>query len=147
MTIKEELNEMRELDRYVAGLGFMIADMRNTLTAMDYSEVRVQATNAYTDLSTLIAKIEAYNRELEEEVDKLLEKRRALKAEVTAVLSGIQLQIIILRYFSVNYTWENIADILGCSHQNVIQIHGRAIEKLNKRKKTKKRLQKVAKSC
>ena len=147
MTTKEELNEMRELDRYVAGLAIVIADMRNTLTAMDYSEVRVQATNAYADLSALIAKIEAYNRELEDEVDKLLEKRKTLKAEVTAVLSGIQLQIIILRYFSMNYTWENIADMLGCSHQNVIQIHGRAIKKLTKHKKIQKRLQKVAESC
>ena len=147
MTTKEELNEMRELDRYVAGLAIVIADMRNTLTAMDYSEVRVQATNACADLSALVAKIEEYNQELEAEVDKLLERRRALKKEVTAVLSGVQLQIIMLRYFSMNYTWENIADMLGCSHQNVIQIHGRAIKKLNKHKKTKKELQRVAESC
>lgn len=135
MTIREELNEMRELDRRVAALGVMIADLRNTLSAIDYSEVRVQASKVSADLSGLVAKIDEYRDELDAEVDQLLEKRRRLRKEVSEMLNGRQLQVIMLRYFCSNSSWSSIADTLGCSYQNIQRIHDRAIANIERKQK------------
>ncbi len=135
MTIKEELYEMRELDQRVAALGVMIADLRNTLTAIDYSEVRVQASKVNADLSELVAKIDEYRDELDAEVNQLLEMRRRLRKELAEILSGRQLQVIMLRYFCSNSSWASIAGTLGCSYQNAQRIHDRAIANIERKQK------------
>ncbi|MDO5061874.1 MAG: sigma factor-like helix-turn-helix DNA-binding protein [Peptostreptococcaceae bacterium] len=133
MTIREELNEMRELDRRVAALGVMIADLINSLPAMDYSDIRVQASKTCGDLSGVVAKIDEYRSELDAEVDKWIEKKRKLGKEISSILSGKELQVILLRYFCSGYTWERIAKEMNYSLRQVKRFHNQALSRLGRK--------------
>lgn len=131
MTIKEQLQELRRLNAYIDSLIKELEGYSDTLAAVDYSDAKIQSS-ASGDLSDVIVRKEEFAVQINDEIDRYVDKKRELKEIVKKVLYGKQLAVINYRYFCRDYTWEQIAEELDCSYQNVHMLHRRALKNLKK---------------
>ena len=131
MTIKEQLQELRDIDNHIEAKIQELDDMYNTLKSVDYSTEKVQ-TSTMPDLSTLIAKMDEKNREIENCIDELYGKKSQLSKIVDSHLSGDEWQVIHYKYFCRSYTWDRLSKKMYRSRRTLFRIHDKAIEKLSK---------------
>ena len=127
--IKEQLREIKHIDRRIEGIQSEIDRLRSHLTTVNYGAAKVRG-GSRRDLSATVCKIEVYEKELNAEIDALYSRKQAVCNLVRTTLSASELEVIELYYFQTGYTWERIAVKLNYSFRQVQRIHRRALRKL-----------------
>lgn len=113
--IDTKLNELEHLKE-------MVMKVTPTLSGMTIS-----GTGNQDKLGDTVSRIVDLENEIDEDIDKFVDKKR----EVSSILDGIsnadQLQVLHKRY--VQYKkWEQISEELGMTVRNVTYIHGSALK-------------------
>ena len=95
------------------------------LQAIDYSKDIVSGGQPIT-FEDKIANIDALSNELMREWSSYLRERERARFLINAMPSSKQKSVLIDRYVN-GHTWEKVAALIGCSVQNIHNIHKRAI--------------------
>ena len=127
MTIKEQLKELKEIDKDIDCLQQQLDLEKAKIATVDYTKDRVQSSN-YEDVYD---RIDDYNDRIVAKIDLLISKKQDLRKFVDSTLTGPHWQVINYYYFCNGYTWEKIAVDLNYSYQHVHYLHGRALQKLS----------------
>lgn len=130
MTEKEFLRQYLDADREIQAKVDQIARLRDlathTTSAPDGDRVQSSPENK---LERLVAKIADMEAEVDEEIDRLAEKRREVQGVIDQVPSPAQRRVLIRRYM-VGQKWEEIAVELDLDYRWVLRLHGRALKKI-----------------
>ena len=129
MTAREYLSQAYRLDQRINSKLTQLALLRGNamnLTA-NLKEIRIQTSHDNARMENTILKIIDQERELDEEIDRLVD----LKAEIKKVIDeveNIEYRLILeLRYLCFR-SWEEIAVEMDYSIDNVFRIHRKALE-------------------
>lgn len=128
MTIKEQLQELRHIDKDIDCLQQQLDLEMTKIKTTNYADDRVQASN-HTDIYD---KVDSYNDLIIANIDKLVDKKRKLRVLVDRTLSGPEWKVINYYYFCKGYTWEKIAVEMNYCCQHIYRLHGSALQKLRK---------------
>ena len=132
MTVKEYFNQAYQLDarinskiEQVSRLHELATKATSTLSDMPGSATR----NTHRMEDTIIKIIDLEN-EINKEIDRLID----LKTEMTRVISSVQnmeyQRLLELRYLCFR-SWKQIADEMGYSKQHIFRLHNEALEKVD----------------
>ena len=132
MTVKEYFNQAYQLDarinskiEQVSRLHELATKATSTLSDMPGSATR----NTHRMEDTIIKIIDLEN-EINKEIDRLVD----LKTEMTRVISSVQnmeyQRLLELRYLCFR-SWKQIADEMGYSKQHIFRLHNEALEKVD----------------
>ena len=132
MTVKEYFNQAYQLDarinskiEQVSRLHELATKATSTLSDMPGSATR----NTHRMEDTIIKIIDLEN-EINKEIDRLVD----LKTEMTRVISSVQnieyQRLLELRYLCFR-SWKQIADEMGYSKQHIFRLHNDALEKVD----------------
>ena len=129
MTARQYLGQAYRLDQRINSKLTQLALLRGNamnLTA-NLKEISIQTSHDNTKMEKTILKIIDQERELDEEIDRLVD----LKAEIKKVIDGVEnieyRLILELRYLCFR-SWEEIAVEMDYSIDNVFRIHRKALE-------------------
>ena len=78
-------------------------------------------------LGDAISKIVDLETEINQEIDKFVDKAREVSAVIQKVQDADQLAVLHKRYF-LYHTWEQIACDMNMTYRNVCYIHGKALQ-------------------
>lgn len=81
-------------------------------------------------LGDAIVKIIDLQNEINQAIDKYVEKKREVSAVIEKLENPDQIRILHMRYFE-GKTWEQIACDIHMTYRNVCYIHGRALQEVN----------------
>ena len=132
MTVKEYFNQAYQLDarinskiEQVSRLHELATKATSTLSDMPGSATR----NTHRMEDTIIKIIDLEN-EINKEIDRLVD----LKTEMTRIISSVQnieyQRLLELRYLCFR-SWKQIADEMGYSKQHIFRLHNDALEKVD----------------
>lgn len=128
MNVKEYLNQARYIDRQIDAklehqekLNSIIYKATSTISDMPGSPTRDIAKR-----ERAIAKVIDLEKEIDDEIDRLVDKKREIKSLINKVENSEYALLLELRYVNIS-TWEQIADILGISLRSVYRMHGAAL--------------------
>lgn len=131
MNIRELLKSHRAIDARIDMKLEHIAELRSLaakVTSSPFSESHSKGT--YTDrVGRTAAKIIDLEREINEEIDKLVDIKRQIEDLVSLLDDGIQ-RTIIERHYILNESWEKISEKVGYSRRHITRLHDKAIETL-----------------
>ena len=129
MTARQYLGQAYRLDQRINSKLTQLALLRGNamnLTA-NLKEISIQTSHDNSKMKNTILKIIDQERELDEEIDRLVD----LKAEIKKVIDGmenIEYRLILeLRYLCFR-SWEEIAVDMDYSIDDVFRIHRKALE-------------------
>ena len=129
MTARQYLGQAYRLDQRINSKLTQLALLRGNamnLTA-NLKEISIQTSHDNAKMENTILKIIDQERELDEEIDRLVD----LKAEIKKVIDGVEnieyRLILELRYLCFR-SWEEIAVDMDYSIDNVFRIHRKALE-------------------
>lgn len=129
MTGREYLNQIRETDLNIKCKEREVLRLQQDimyLQALDYSKDIVSGGQPIT-FEEKIANIDVLSNELMREWSGYLRERERARFLINAIPSTKQKTVLIDRYIN-GYTWEKVAELIGCSVQNIHQnLHKRAI--------------------
>lgn len=127
MTAKEYLNQYRNAYREIQAKVDQIARLRDLVmhTTSAPAGDRVQSSPE-NKLERIVAKIADMEAEVDEEIDRLADKRREVQAVIEKVPNHAQREVLIRRYM-VGQKWEEIAVELDYHYRWVLELHGRAL--------------------
>ncbi|MCD8127732.1 MAG: hypothetical protein LUD82_09940 [Clostridiales bacterium] len=135
MTAKEYLGQLRHLDARIRQKQRELADLRQSaadIGSMDYSKVRVQASPAgnasYTDVVHHIAALED---EINAEIDRYIDAKHAIIAEIQTLKNPVYVEILYKRYVEYKRL-EEIAVELHYSYDHVRRAHGWALQEFER---------------
>ncbi|MBQ6152070.1 MAG: DUF1492 domain-containing protein [Mogibacterium sp.] len=128
MNVKEYLNQARYIDRQIDAklehqekLNSIIYKATSTISDMPGSPTRDIAKR-----ERAIAKVIDLEKEIDDEIDRLVDKKREIKSLINKIENSEYALLLELRYVNIS-TWEQIADILGISLRSVYRMHGAAL--------------------
>lgn len=128
MTGREYLNQIRDTDLNIKCKEREVLRLQQDimyLQALDYSKDIVSGGQPIT-FEDKIANIDALSNELMREWSGYLRERERARFLINAISSAKQKAVLIDRYINC-YTWEKVAELTGCSVQNIHNLHKRAI--------------------
>lgn len=128
MTGREYLNQIRDTDLNIKCKEREVLRLQQDimyLQALDYSKDIVSGGQQIT-FEDKIANIDALSNELMREWSGYLRERERARFLINAISSAKQKAVLIDRYINC-YTWEMVAELIGCSVQNIHNLHKRAI--------------------
>lgn len=128
MTGREYLNQIRDTDLNIRCKEREIFRIRQdimSLQAIDYSKDKVSGGQPIT-IADKVANLDALSNELMREWSGYLRERERARFLINAISSAKQKEVLIDRYINC-YTWEKVAELIGCSVQNIHNLHKRAI--------------------
>lgn len=128
MTGKEYLNQIRDTDLNIKCKEREVLRLQQDimyLQAIDYSKDIVSGGQPIT-FEDKIANIDALSNELMREWSSYLRERERARFLINAIPSSKQKSVLIDRYVN-GHTWEKVAALIGCSVQNIHNLHKRAI--------------------
>ena len=129
MTGREYLNQIRDTDLNIKCKEREVLRLQQDimyLQAIDYSKDITSGGQPIT-FEDKIANIDALSNELMREWSGYLRERERARFLINAIPSAKQKTVLIDRYIN-GYTWEKVAELIGCSVQNIHQnLHKRAI--------------------
>lgn len=128
MTIKEQLQELRDIDKDIYCLIKQLDLEKTKIKTVDYTADRVK-TSGFFDV---YQKVDEYNDLIVEKIDNLADKKKLLRGIVDRTLSGAEWRVINYYYFCDGYTWEKIAVELNYCYQYIHKLHSKALIKLSK---------------
>lgn len=128
MTGREYLNQIRDTDLNIRCKEREVLRLQQDimyLQAIDYSKDIVSGGQPIT-FEDKIANIDVLSNELMREWSSYLRERERARFLINAIPSSKQKSVLIDRYVN-GYTWEKVAECIGCSVQNIHNLHKRAI--------------------
>ena len=128
MTGREYLNQIRDTDLNIKCKEREVLRLQQDimyLQAIDYSKDIVSGGQPIT-FEDKIANIDALSNELMREWSSYLRERERARFLINAIPSSKQKSVLIDRYVN-GHTWEKVAALIGCSVQNIYNLHKRAI--------------------
>lgn len=132
-TIKEQLHEIRDLDKMIDCKQLQIERLRaqaESLRSMDFSVDRVQGGPAKDPMKVMDRVIDL-SAEITKDIDDLVDLKRKWRKRFQA-LPAIQRNVVEAYYFD-RKTFEEVAVQYGYSWRQVIRIHGYALLNLSKK--------------
>ena len=135
MNIKEELRELRTISKIIDSKIRQMEQLKKyytTVRAFDYSKEKITG-GVKNDFTDTINKIVDLEYDINNDIDHLINKKKYLDDFVKTVLSGIEYSIIQMRYFE-ELKWEEIALNINHEYRYTLKLHGKALQKLNKKR-------------
>ena len=133
MTTKEYLNQIERLDKMITNKLseiYQLKIMACSITVSGDSE-RVQTSGNQDKLGSTIAKIVDLERETDELVDSLVDKRKEILSQVDN-MKNIDHYDVLHKHYVERRTFQDIADSENWSIRQVFNIHGRALQEFEK---------------
>ena len=128
MTGREYLNQIRDTDLNIKRKEREVFRLRQDimcLQAIDYSKDIVSGGKPIT-IADKIANIDAIADELMRDWSAFLRERERARFIIEGIPSAKQKAVLIDRYIN-GCTWEKVAGLIGCSIQNIHNLHKRAM--------------------
>lgn len=135
MNIKEELRDLRTISKIIDSKIRQMEQLKKyytTVRAFDYSKEKITG-GTKKDFTDTVNKIVDLEYEINNDIDKLINKKKYLDDFVKNVLSGTEYSIIQMRYFE-ELKWEEIALNINHEYRYTLKLHGKALQKLNKKR-------------
>ena len=133
MTTKEYLNQIERLDKMITNKLseiYQLKIMACSITVSGDSE-RVQTSGNQDKLGSTIAKIVDLERETDELVDSLVDKRKEILRQIDN-MKNIDHYDVLHKHYVERRTFQDIADSENWSIRQVFNIHGRALQEFAK---------------
>lgn len=133
MTTKEYLNQIERLDKMITNKLseiYQLKIMACSITVSGDSE-RVQTSGNQDKLGSTIAKIVDLERETDELVDSLVDKRKEILKQIDS-MKNIDHYDVLHKHYVERKTFQDIADSENWSIRQVFNIHGRALQEFEK---------------
>lgn len=133
MTTKEYLNQIERLDKMITNKLseiYQLKIMACSITVSGDSE-RVQTSGNQDKLGSTIAKIVDLERETDELVDSLVDKRKEILKQIDS-MKNIDHYDVLHKHYVERRTFQDIADTENWSIRQVFNIHGRALQEFEK---------------
>ena len=133
MTTKEYLNQIERLDKMITNKLseiYQLKIMACSITVSGDSE-RVQTSGNQDKLGSTIAKIVDLERETDELVDSLVDKRKEILKQIDS-MKNIDHYDVLHKHYVERRTFQDIADSENWSIRQVFNIHGRALQEFEK---------------
>lgn len=129
MTAKQWLNRARRIDREIRTLEGVITSTRERLESVtqSYSGDGAQSTKDPHKFDRLI--------ELESLVNEKINEQIQIKTEILEAISQIRdrrQRIVLTEYYLNMKTWEQVAVEINYSWRQVMNIHGRALQEMQR---------------
>lgn len=134
MITKEQLEGIKILDDSInvklAEIG-SLRDIATSINAVLKDEV-VQASKQHDKMGSLVAKIVDLEKEVDSDVDRLVDMRTSLLEEIKKILGQgtVEFNVIYLKYFVYKRQCD-ISDLINYTRQAVGEIEKRALKKLS----------------
>lgn len=129
MTGREYLIQIRDTDLNIRCKEREIFRLRQdimSLQAIDYSKERISGGQPIT-IADKVANLDAVTDEIMREWSTYFQERERARFMINQIHSTKQRTVLIDRYIN-GCTWERIAELVGCSRQNIHNLHKRAIK-------------------
>ena len=132
MTVKEYFNQAYQLDARINSKIEQVSRLHELATkaTSTLSDMPGSATRNIHRMEDTIIKIIDLENEINKEIDRLVD----LKTEMTRVISSVQnieyQRLLELRYLCFR-SWKQIADEMGYSKQHIFRLHNDALEKVD----------------
>ncbi|MDU2164751.1 MAG: DUF1492 domain-containing protein [Veillonella sp.] len=97
-----------------------------SLQAIDYSKERISGGQPIT-IADKVANLDAVTDEIMREWSTYFQERERARFMINQIHSTKQRTVLIDRYIN-GCTWEKVAELVGCSRQNIHNLHKRAIK-------------------
>ena len=133
MTTKEYLNQIERLDKMITNKLseiYQLKIMACSITVSGDSE-RVQTSGNQDKLGSTITKIVDLERETDELVDSLVDKRKEILSQIDN-MKNIDHYDVLHKHYVERRTFQDIADSENWSVRQVFNIHGRALQEFEK---------------
>lgn len=137
MTTKDYLNQVGRLNRMINNKLVEIAQLKElacSISAIQTGE-RVQTTPNYDKIGTAYAKIDEKERETDLLIDKYIDTKKNIIAQIKNIPCDRHRKVIYWRYIE-QYSIHRISQFLGITDRGCKKLHKRAIEEFEKANKT-----------
>ena len=129
MTAKQYMNRVRRVDKEIKALDNLIQKTRDDMekTTQKYDSDGSQSTKDPHKFDRLM--------ELESLIDQKISDQLALKAETLETIGRLKdrrQRIVLTEYYLNMKTWEQVAVEINYSWRNVMNIHGHALQEIQK---------------
>ena len=132
MTGREYLIQIRDTDLNIRCKEIEIFRLRQdiiNLQAIDYSKERISGGQPI-NIADKVANLDAVTDEIMREWSTYLQERERARFMINQIHNTKQRTVLIDRYVN-GCTWEKVAKLVGCSRQNIHNLHKRAIKKFD----------------
>lgn len=129
MTGREYLIQIRDTDLNIRCKEREIFRLRQdimSLQAIDYRKERISGGQPIT-IADKVANLDAVTDEIMREWSTYFQERERARFMINQIHSTKQRTVLIDRYIN-GCTWERVAGLVGCSRQNIHNLHKRAIK-------------------
>jgi len=132
MTAKEFLNQIRRHEKLLRAVERERDQIRSDMLYLKGSKLTERVTGTkQSDLSDAYIRLETYEERVNREWDRLIAMREQGKKLIAAVEDPIQQTVLYDRY--INYmSWEEIAVEMKYTYRRILQLHGDALQNLEK---------------
>lgn len=127
MTAKEYLEQYKKLDARIDAKTAQVDRLRGRLRYASGSSGGVRSTQPADKIGELTARIVDLEREINSEIDELIEFRREIKSRIAALPDPIHRDILEMRYISC-WTVVKVAVKRGCSVETVYKLQRKALK-------------------
>lgn len=129
MTVKEYLSQARFLDQrinskiqQVASLNNLATKVTSTLTGMPHNP-----SHATSTMEETISKIVDFQAEINSDIDRLVDLKKALFTTIQAV-GNTEYQTILEKRYLCFQSWEKISAEMGYDLRWLYRLHGKALD-------------------
>jgi DNA-directed RNA polymerase specialized sigma subunit len=125
---KEFLEQVRYVDRAIDTKLEQLYRLRNEATKATslVSDMPRGGSPNLQRLEDTIVKIIDLEREINRDIDRLIDMKAAARASINAMANPDERLILEMRYLCYK-TWTEIAETIGCSESNIYRLHGFAL--------------------
>lgn len=133
MTAKEYLSQAYRLDRRIDSKLEQLSALRDTTTKATsvMNDVVVSRSRNMQSLQDTIAKIVDMERELDHDIDQLVDLKRDI-TRLIKLVNNPQYQLILEMRYLTYKSWREIADRLEVDERYIYKLHGLALKEFEK---------------
>ena len=133
MTAKEYLSQAYRLDRRIDSKLEQLSALRDTTTKATsvMNDVVVSRSRNMQSLQDTIAKIVDMERELDHDIDQLVDLKRDT-TRLIKLVNNPQYQLILEMRYLTYQSWREIADQLEVDERYIYKLHGLALKEFEK---------------
>lgn len=130
MTAKEYLMQVRFIDRLVDSKLEQVSRLKATATnaTAGISDMPRSDSPDLQSLETTVVKMIDMEREINTDIDRLVDLKRATTAAIAALQSS-ELRLVLEQRYLCYKSWEQIATNMCYSVRHVTRLHGEALKK------------------
>lgn len=129
MTAKEYLSQVRFIDRLINSKLEQLSRLRETATkaTTTISDMPRSDSPDLQSMETTVVKMIDMEREINTDIDRLVDLKRATVAAIAA-LKNTEQQLVLEQRYLCYKSWEQIAEELCYSVRHVTRLHGEALK-------------------